>query len=98
MKNYFGPRHHEFVTFAPHLPHQNGDLHFSSRTDFKCAGRFGIAYLKRNVGSRFTNQAFANLPCSHELSVAARKRRIVDENLHADCWRIDIDELKWRAL
>ena len=38
------------------------------------------------------------MPCSHEFSVAPCKRRIIDQNLHANCWRIDIDELKRRAL
>ena len=38
------------------------------------------------------------MACSHEFSVTPRKRRIIDQNLHANCWRIDVDELKWCAL
>src|ERR1044071_5849984 len=94
MKNHFRPGHHEFVTFAPHLLRENSDLHFASRADLECSCRLGVPYLKRNVASRFANQAFANMACSHEFSVSPCKRRIVDEYLHANCWGIDIDELK----
>src|ERR1044071_4435242 len=97
MKNYFRPRDHEFVAFAPHLFHQDSDLHFTSRTDLERSCRFSVPHLQRNVPSRLANQAFANMACSHKFSVAPCEGRIIDENLHANGGRIDIDELKRRA-
>src|SRR5438477_6096198 len=36
------------------------------------------------------------MPCRDKFSFAAGKRRIVDQNVHANRWRIDIHELQWR--
>jgi hypothetical protein len=38
------------------------------------------------------------MSCSHELSFASREWRIVDQDMHANRWRIDIYELKRRAI
>src|SRR5215468_2230042 len=38
------------------------------------------------------------MTCSNKFSVTPCERRIINQNLHANCWRIDIDELKRRAL
>src|SRR5262245_17022698 len=97
IKNHFGPRDHQFVAFAPHLLHQDGDLHFAARINLKRARSVSVVDLKGNVTARFPKQTFRKMPRSHKFSVAAGKWRVVNENAHANCWRIDIDELKWRA-
>src|SRR4029079_17854564 len=97
-KNYFGPRDHQFVAFASHLLHEDGNLHFAASMDLKCACGFGVVDLKRNVPLCFSNQPLANMSRSHEFSFAPCKRRIVNENMHANRRRIDVDELKRLAL
>src|SRR5947207_6052806 len=99
MENDFGPRHHHFVAFASHLFDQDRDLHFTARIELKCAGRFGIAHLQRNIAARLAGQTVTNVARGDKFSFASGKRRIVHQNAHPNCRRIDIDKLqRWSIL
>src|SRR5206468_10386213 len=46
----------------------------------------------------FANKPLAKMARGHKFSFATRKRRIVDKNVHPDRRRIDVHELKRRAV
>src|SRR5205814_7977913 len=87
---------HDFITFAPHLFDEDGDLHFASRIDLEGTGHFRVFHLKRNIAAGLADEALTNVPRGHKLSFASGERRIVHQNPHPDRGRIDVDELKWR--
>src|SRR5207237_9788643 len=95
-KNHLGTRHHYLIAFAPHLLDEDRDLHFAARIDLKCASRFRVVDLERDIAARFANKPLMKMPCRDKFSFAAGKRRIVDQNVHANRRRIDIHELQWR--
>src|SRR5439155_12954762 len=97
MENYLGTRDHHFVAFASHLLDQDRDLHFAARIDLKYAGCFRVVDLERDIAARFANKALAKMPRRNKFSVATGKRRIVDQNVHANRRGIDIYELKRRT-
>src|SRR5437867_5458647 len=96
MKNHLRTRDHDFIAFASHLLDQDRDLHFAARVDLKRPRSFRIVNLKRNIAARLANEALANIPRRHKSSFAPGKRRVVDQNVHANRRRIDIYELKRR--
>ena len=98
LENDFGTRDHDFVAFAPHLLDQDRDLHFATGIDFKSAGDFGVVDLERDVAACFADQPLAHMAGGDKLSFASGEGRIVHQNPHPDRRRIDIDELKRRAL
>src|SRR5713101_2605149 len=94
MKNHLGTRDHHFVSFASHLLDEDRDLHFAARIDLEWASGFRVAHVQRNIAARFANQALAKMSRRHKFSLATGKRRVVDENVHADRRWIDIHELE----
>src|SRR5438309_4349630 len=98
MKNDLGSRDHDFVTLAPHLLDQNGDLHLAARVDFKSPRRVRVVKLKRNVPTGFPNEPIPNMSRCHKFPLASGKRRVVHQNAHSNGRRIYIDKLKRGAL
>ena len=90
--NDLGTGDHDLEAFAAHLLDENGDLHFAAGADFKHAGHVGIGEQNADVGAGFAHEAVADVARGEEFSFASGERRIVDDELHLDRGRIDVDE------
>ena len=77
---------------APHLFHQDGNLHFSSGGHIKQIGSVGFFHPQGDVGARFAEKSFLDVPSGDQFAVGACKGPIVDGKLHANSWRVDWDE------
>src|SRR5205823_7014612 len=96
MENHLRTRDHHFIAFASHLLDQDRDLHFAARIDLKRPRSFRVVDLERDITARFANKSLAKMPRRNKFSFAPGKRRIVDQNMHANRRRIDIYKLKRR--
>jgi hypothetical protein len=90
--NDLGARDHDLKALAAHLLDENGDLHFTAGADFEDAGAVGIGQDDADVGAGFAHEAVADMARGEEFSFAAGQRRVVDDELHLDRGRIDVDE------
>ena len=92
VENDLGAGDHDLEAFAAHLLDENRDLHFAAGADFEHAGRVGIGEHDADVGAGFADEAVADVARGEELAFASGERRVVDDELHLDRGRIDVDE------
>ena len=96
--DHFRPGDKNLKAFAPHLLHENGDLHFAACLDLKMSGRLGIAEDDRYISAGLADQTLADLAGGQQFAFATSQRPVVDANLHGDRRRIDIQERQRLAL
>src|SRR6185369_4369153 len=83
-RDHTRPRDLELVSLAPHGLHQDREMQLTASGNGPGIGRLRILDTQRDVSLELAIQPVTNLSRRHKLSIAAGKRRVVDEEVHGD--------------
>jgi len=67
--NDFRTGDQDFVAFASHLLHQDGNLHFTTAADVENIRGIGLFNPESDIGANFLNQPFPDVPGGNELAI-----------------------------
>ena len=92
LENDLGGAYAKLVTLSAHSLDEDGKVHFTSTAHFESVRAFRLINAQGYVFEKFLEKSVAQMTRRHEFALFARKRTVVDTEVHLDSRFTDFDE------